>query len=235
MSRLFSQRAALYQHLDLHLAPQTRFFGAAALVNRALAELHGQPWARWCAGAAAWGLLLQIGARLERVNLKAGERLLAHRRQGLRARCDVRLDEALVNWEQRQVELLLRKLRALDAATHQRALMRIDRLFRWATRAQRPREGAWPSASASVCQALRAVGVQLGRAASFGVCEDRRRIGRAIIVQLRSGNYCLAVPGSAIFRCISASVDSGATAAAAARILLPKPWMTFNSPRIMAS
>ena len=45
----------------------------------------------------------------------------------------------------------------------------------------------------------------------------------------------LPLPGSAIPRCISAKVESGATCDIAARILLPNPATTLSSPFIMAS
>jgi hypothetical protein len=186
-SRLFSQRAALYQYLDRHLASQTRFFGAAVVVNRALAELHRRPWGRWCAGAAASGLLLHIGNRLEAVNLRAAARLAARTRPGFASLGDTSLDVAMVQWEQLQVERLLRQLCLSDTFAHRHALVRIDQLLRWATRSAQPRGGPSSCASASVCQALRAVGAQLGRAARFGFCEDRQRIGQAIIGQLRQG------------------------------------------------
>lgn len=184
-TRLFRQRATRYREMDERLACRTRFFGAAAIVNAALAEIHARQWARLCAGEAAWRLLIELGGRLEDINLQWAERLL-RQQTWPRAGDDTHLDRVMVMLEQREVERLLERRRRADAGAHQSLLLRIDRVLHWGMQSARSGScAAFPGAPGALRQAVQQVGARLGRAVSFASCADRERIGWSLIQQLR--------------------------------------------------
>ncbi len=172
----FSRRARAYSRLDERFAPHVRFFAAAALTNAVLAELATHR-ARWiCISRTTMGALVTLGGLLEAINLRGAERLeLATASSGL--------DAAFVEMEQSYVESVLRDWSRRCAPRHQQLISELDLLLRVVATGGMPLPG-----SANVrryARVLRAVTAACGRCPSFASCDDRMRIGTALIHEAR--------------------------------------------------
>ena len=173
----FRRRMRLYAQWDLRLAPRTRFFGAAALTNEALAELFSRFTARICLSGSTAGFLTGLGHLLEGVNV----RLACEIERGRLTATD--LDVRMVACEQSIVEVQLNRLRSTDAGAHLRATAQIDRVLTLVRFAATPARLC--ASGAAYWSVLRGVGTDLGRSARFALQTDRERIGLGLIRQLR--------------------------------------------------
>jgi hypothetical protein len=174
----FARRARLYRALDRRLAARTRFFGAAALTNQALAELFSRPAGRLCVSAATFDFLARLGHYLESINTGQAVSMQDAAGHG------ETLDQAMVSLEQSEVQAHLERLQRSDPGAHETTVLQLNRLLTTATlRAVPP--SLFPSA-ANYAQVLRAVGAELGHTVSFARQKDRECIGQTLIRRLRT-------------------------------------------------
>jgi hypothetical protein len=163
----------LYVSWDQRLAGVTRFFGAAALTNALLAQLHahGGLWV----SHVALQFLDSMGTQLQLANMRLACRL-AH------APCYATdLDQRIVWCEQSIVERVLQRLRRTDGAHIQSIVLELDRLLALASSSTLLGTAGLRLYS----QVLRGVARDLGRRIQFAGCSDRVRIGCGLIDHLR--------------------------------------------------
>jgi hypothetical protein len=183
----FDRRACTYQRLDERLGARTRFFAAAALTNRVLAELcvHRARWL-WISRESIVALAA-LGAILEQFNLQRAQDI-RHKMQS-----STELDFSFVQMEQALVETVLLRWARSDISRYQRLIAELDRVL-CAAAASLPIRG-----SLSVrryARVLRLLTGTSGRCLSFGSRSDRISIGQALIEEARktrlpTGRYCV--------------------------------------------
>ncbi len=169
----FQARMRLYVYWDQRLAGLTRFFGAAALTNALLAELH--PCCRLWVSRSALHFLNVVGARLQTVNMCLARQLAD---APLYA---VDLDQRIVWHEQSVVEGLLQSLQRNHRARIQGIIVELDRLLSLGSSsalAGTPNLRVYSAV-------LRAVTRDLGRRIQFAGRGDRVRIGCGLTDYLR--------------------------------------------------
>jgi hypothetical protein len=172
----FSRRAFTYSCLDERFARYTRFFAAAALTNAVLAELATHR-ARWvCVSRTTIGALISLGGLLEVINLRCARRLeVLPPSSGL--------DLTFVETEQAYVESVLRSWLRHSARRHNRIINELDRLLRGVATGPLPLPGS--VAVRRYARVLRAVTMTSGHYPSFASCDDRIKIGAALILEAR--------------------------------------------------
>jgi hypothetical protein len=171
--REFSQRAHRYHCLDERLAAHTRFFAAAALTNRVLAELCTYP-ARWVLiSQTTINALITIGEMLEALNLVRASRIQQERVP------PQEVDKSLIEMEQSCVEIVLRSWAAHRTVQHRQIVSELDQLLRAVTRGFLPVHGS--RNVHKYVQILRLVTRSLGRYPSFTVRDHRVKIGLALV------------------------------------------------------
>jgi hypothetical protein len=191
----FRFRVRLYSEWDRRLAPQTRFFGAAALINVALADLCTHRAAALLLSRSTMDFLSKTGRSLESLNVTLADRI--HSRA---IRADD-LDHFMVLTEQDTVERALQALRATDASRFSTVVTQINRLLQLTKRLRfgqtkrqttpllssnslfcgRAKAGSYPYAPI-----LASVSDELRRPVDFASKEDRVRLGRRLITHLRT-------------------------------------------------
>lgn len=180
----FERRARLYSELDRRLGTETRFYAAAALTNRVLAQLCVHR--RGCIGVSVSTLtyLARLGAHLERVNVGWATEI-AHGRypwaalQAVSVGAARELDSALVSMEQTVVDWHLSQLGDFEARNRSQVVRQIDRILNWAPHGLSllPRVHS----AHAYGQVLRRVAREIGRSLRFALREDRIRIGLGLI------------------------------------------------------
>jgi hypothetical protein len=173
----FGRRAQLYALLDRRLLLHTRFFGAAAWTNIALAELFSHPARRLWISNLTREFLTDLGRELQILNARIARTIEA-------SVCDIEdLDRRIVRTEQTAVQLLLDGFRATNSAGAATAITEINRLL--ALTAMRNSAAILHTIGVSYGCALRAVEEELGRAIDFGLQSDRECVGITLINGLR--------------------------------------------------
>jgi len=172
----FFRRACTYSRLDARFAAYTRFFAAAAMTNTVLAELSIHR-ARWlCVSRTTLGTLITLGGLLEVLNARAAAVL--EERSAASG-----LDLAFVEMEQSYIESVLRTWSRSCAPRYHQLITELDSLLRVITAGRLPLP-----ASANIrryTRVLRTVSLESGRCPSFASCEDRIKIGTALIAEAR--------------------------------------------------
>lgn len=172
----FARRADTYQCLDQCLGAHTRFFAAAALTNRVLAELCAHR-ARWlwisCDSMLA---LVELGAILETSNLHSAKDI------GGAKQSSAALDASLIEMEQAIVQSVLLRWARGGGWRYRNFISELDRILLAAATRLPIRS------SISVrryAQVLRLLTTRSGRKLSFGSQRDRISIGHALVEQAR--------------------------------------------------
>jgi hypothetical protein len=181
----FRSRARLYAAWDRRLSKRTRFFGAAALTNTALAELFSRFGVQLFVSRFTSEFLASVGYLLERMNMEWARGISA----GAIEADD--LDQQIIAAEQTAVQNCLTRLHCVDRAGYANTVVEIDRVLTLAGCAGSP--GKPFSGLTAYATVLQHVADQLGRSASFAVQNDRETIGRMLVRYLR---------GIAIGRCL---------------------------------
>jgi hypothetical protein len=172
----FYRRACTYSHLDERFARYTRFFAAAALTNTVLAELSTHR-ARWiCISRTTIGALITLGGLLEALNLSRARRLEVEAAAG-------GLDATFVQMEQSYVESVLRTWSRSSAPRYHQLIAELDGLLRVITTGRVPIPGSVHVRR--YARVLRTVTLASGRCPSFASCDDRIKIGTALIHEAR--------------------------------------------------
>lgn len=161
----FNHRVELYTQWDRILASRTRFFGAAALINTALAELCVHPVARWLLSPSTAEFLTATGRNLQQLNTT-----LATRLQTWEIRADD-LDHYMVLTEQNYMEDMLQSVRASDTARFSTVVSQLNRMLRLGGH--------------SCVNPLAAICSQLPRPLNFACRDDRVHLGHSLIIHLR--------------------------------------------------
>jgi hypothetical protein len=172
----FRFRVKLYSEWDKRLAPQTRFFAAAALINTALVDLCMHRAAALLLSRATLDFLSKTGRSLESLNVALADRL--HCRE---IRADD-LDHFMVLTEQNIVERALQAVRATDSAVFSNVVTQLNRLLHLTEYGFCSRDG---SGRYSYARAFASVRNELRRPLDFASKEDRVRLGRRLITDLR--------------------------------------------------
>ena len=176
MPHEFASRARRYAQLDQRLASQTRFFAAAAVTNAALAQLCAHRLRPVCVSDSTLAFLSSTGCFLESRNLRWAERIQ-------RSNPAAHVDRRLVVMEQLLLERVLLGARMAYAEQYDGFVQQVDRMLGWLTR------GVPLPRSPSLCaftEVLQSVAGDIGRPASFAICDDRIRIGYSLIRYLRA-------------------------------------------------
>jgi hypothetical protein len=173
----FLDRARTYQLLDQGLYARTRFFGAAALINLALADLLATGFSRLCLSPATCDFLCRPGRRLLVLNIQTIPVIV---RRSLPPEL---VDRAMVSMEQSEVQRQLEHLAFDNPDAHATTLSQLDRLL--SLGGGRPkstrfilRRVAYPE----VCQVIHI----LGGSISFAKQRDRESVGQTLIDSLRA-------------------------------------------------
>ena len=178
MNQAFAARVELYLAWDRRLRSRTRFFGAAALVNAALAEL----WPRCAPLRFVYGhglsFLAGLGGHLQAVNLA----VLGRIERG--EWCAADWDASLVKLEQLAVENLLARLEKLDRRRHARIIGQMDRFLDCLARGVgRKTYGPF---TAVLSRGLRELQLASPRELRFGWLPDRVAVGATLIRLIRA-------------------------------------------------
>jgi hypothetical protein len=173
----FTRRAWIYQRLDARLFVHTRFFAAAALTNKVLAELcvHRARWI-WISQTTL-NTLMTLGGLLEVINLRRADRIESQ------SGAAGGLDASFVEMEQTYVESVLREWARHCAPRHNRLITELDRLLQTVAKGFLPLQCS-PDVRRYE-QVLRSVSRTTGRCPSFASCADRISIGNALIEEAR--------------------------------------------------
>lgn len=175
MKAAFSARVELYAGWDLKLQSRTRFFGAAALVNAALAEL----WPGCALAHITYGrglrFLAGLGTYLQACNAQMLRRIeLGHWRAA-------DWDAALVRSEQLAVETFLERLESSERAN---VIRQVDRfLYLLARRIGSSRYGP---CTAMLSGGLQQIQLALPRELRFSLLSDRVAVGTTLIRMVRA-------------------------------------------------
>jgi hypothetical protein len=173
----FQRRAALYSRLDGKLCDHTRFFAAAALVNRILAVLfEALPFFRF---PRSFEFLSLVGAELETQNLAYAREIW----QGMR--CSA-LDQTLVCAEQARLQRYVNRNEARRPRQWEEIRRELNGMLneRYASRLF----CGWGYAGARVYRVLYEVRRHVGTTLYFGMETHRVRIGLGLIDQIRREN-----------------------------------------------
>ena len=173
----FARRADTYQGLDECLGAHTRFFAAAALTNRVLAELCAHPARRLWISSDSMSALVALGAILEKLNLQRAQEIRGHQQSSAAS-----LDASLVEMEQAVVESVLLRWAQSGSWCCRSFIAELDRVLLTAAASPPMRF------SASVrryVQVLRLLTATLGRNLSFGSQSDRTCLGQALVEDAR--------------------------------------------------
>jgi hypothetical protein len=176
----FRNRVRLYEVLDRRLAQRTRFFGAAAVTNAALADLFGQRGSGLLVGRRARDYLCALGKSLERMNMDLAERILTGEI------CSLHLDYELVATEQTAVEVGLSQLRRMDDTGYSRTVVQMDRLLAFVKLKNSPANRY--STGATFARVLRLVSNERGHVGTFADQGYRECVGRGLISELRASS-----------------------------------------------
>lgn len=181
MNATFAARVELYREWDRKLHSRTRFFGAAALVNAALAEL----WPRCPVTRLAYrpGLtfLATVGEHLQTFNVAVLRRIELGRW------CASDWDTALVRLEQATVERLLAQLEQADRQTHANVTRQLDRFLYCLAR--RIGGASYGPCTAVLSGGLREIQLASARALRFASLSDRVTVGITLIRMLRTAQW----------------------------------------------
>jgi hypothetical protein len=184
--REFRFRVQLYSQWDRKLATQTRFFGAAALINTALADLCTHPIAALLLCRSTMDFLSKTGRSLESLNVTLADRI-----HNSAIRSDD-LDHFMVLTEQNIVERALQSVRATDATRFSTVVTQINRLLQLTKHlgcGQSIRAGTLRQDRGipqyAYAPVLASVSYELRRPVDFASKEDRIRLGRQLINHLR--------------------------------------------------
>jgi len=184
--REFRFRVQLYSQWDRKLASQTRFFGAAALINTALADLCTHPIAALLLSRSTMDFLSKTGRSLESLNVTLADRI-----HNSAIRADD-LDHFMVLTEQNIVERALQSVRATDATRFSTVVTQINRLLQLTKHlgcSQSIRTGTLLRDRGvpqyAYAPVLASVSHELRRPVDFASKEDRIRLGRQLINHLR--------------------------------------------------
>jgi hypothetical protein len=169
--REFHFRVHLYSEWDRRLAARTRFFGAAALINIALADLCGHRAAPLLLSLPTREFLSQTGRRLESLNVGLAARIHSSE---IRA---ADLDAFMVITEQEAVERELRSIRDTDGARFDTLVTQLNRVLHLT--------GQWFCLGRCSYAGTLASISELRRPVDFASKEDRIHIGRRLISHLR--------------------------------------------------
>jgi hypothetical protein len=180
MQDRFAARVELYSEWDRKLHSRTRFFGAAALVNAALAELWPRcALARFGSGAGL-GFLASLGEYLQAFNVAMLHRIEAGRW------CATDWDAALVRLEQAAVERQLALLEQSDSRLHANVTRQLDRFLYCLAR--RIGGSSYGPSTSVLSGGLREIQFASARALSFASLSDRVTVGTTLIRIIRVTN-----------------------------------------------
>jgi hypothetical protein len=172
----FRFRVQLYSQWDKKLASQTRFFGAAALINTALADLCTHRMAPLILSRSTMDFLSRTGRSLETRNV-----VLADHIHSYEIRADD-LDHFMVLTEQNIVQRALQRIHDADTTRFATVVTQINRLLKFAAYAfcthDRSDRYSYLGAFADLRKELR-------RPVDFASKEDRVRLGCRLISHLR--------------------------------------------------
>jgi hypothetical protein len=178
MNATFAARVELYSEWDRKLHTRTRFFGAAALINAALAEL----WPRCALARFAYGpglnFLAGLGQHLQTFNVTVLRRIELGRW------CAADWDTALVRLEQGAVERLLARLEQADRRIHANVTRQLDRFLYCLAR--RMGGSSYGPCTAVLSDGLREIQDASARALRFTSLSDRVIVGTTLIRILRT-------------------------------------------------
>jgi hypothetical protein len=177
MQDTFAARVELYTEWDRKLHSRTRFFGAAALVNAALAEL----WPRCALARLAYGpglnFLAGLGEYLQTFNVTMLRQI--ERGRWPAADCDA----ALVSLEQSAVQMRLTRLEESDSRLHTRVTRQLDRFLYCLSR--QIGESTYGPHTAMLSSGLREIQLASPRALKFASLSDRVTVGTTLIRLIR--------------------------------------------------
>lgn len=175
---MFAARVELYREWDSRLHSRTRFFGAAALVNAALAEL----WPRCALVRFGYGpglsFLASLGEHLQTFNVTMLDRIESGRW------CAADWDTALVRLEQAAVQRRLARLEQSDSLIHANVTHQLDRFMYYLAR--RIGGSSYGPSTAVLSGGLREIQFASARALRFASLSDRVTVGTTLIRILRS-------------------------------------------------
>jgi hypothetical protein len=173
----FRFRVQLYSQWDKKLAAQTRFFGAAALINTALADLCTRRMAPLVLSRATMDFLSRTGRSLETLNVALANHIHS---------CEIRaddLDHFMVLTEQNIVQRALQRMHEADTTRFVTVISQINRLLQF---------GAYAFCAHgrlddkhSYLDAFADLRKELRRPVDFASKEDRVRLGCQLISHLR--------------------------------------------------
>jgi hypothetical protein len=177
MNDTFAARVELYGEWDRKLHSHTRFFGAAALVNSALAEL----WPRCALARFAYGpglsFLASLGEYLQTFNVA-----MLHRIESGQW-CAGDWDTALVKLEQAAVETRLARLEQSDSRMHANVTRQLDRFLYCLAR--RIGGSVYGPSTVVLSGGLREIQFASARALRFASLSDRVTVGTTLIRIMR--------------------------------------------------
>jgi hypothetical protein len=173
----FAARVELYSAWDRKLHSRTRFFGAAALVNAALAELWPRCSLTRIVGGAGLSFLAGLGEHLQTFNVTMMQRIESGRW------CASDWDTALVRLEQAAVETRLKRLEQSDSRMHTTVTHQLDRFLYCLTR--RVGGSSYGPRTALLSCGLREIQCASARALRFASLSDRVTVGATLIRILR--------------------------------------------------
>lgn len=181
MNDTLAARVELYSEWDRKLHSRTRFFGAAALVNAALAEL----WPRCALARVAYGpglnFLASLGEHLQTFNVTVLRRIELGRW------CAADWDTALVRLEQAAVERLLARLEQSDRRMHASVTRQLDRFLDCLAR--RIGGPSYGPCTVVLSGGLREIQVASARALRFTSLSDRVTVGTTLIRIVRATEW----------------------------------------------
>jgi len=183
MEHPFAARVELYSAWDRKLHLQTRFFGAAALVNAALAELWPRCTLARFAYRPALTFLASLGDRLQVFNTAMLRRI----ELGDWSNAD--WDTALVRLEQAAVEGILARLQRIDRQAHSNVTRQLDRFLYCLGR--RIGGSTYGPCTAVLSFGLREIQLASPRALRFASLSDRVNVGTTLIRIMRGTGLSL--------------------------------------------
>jgi hypothetical protein len=181
MRDVFTARADLYRQWDRQLHSKTRFFGAAALVNAALAELWPRCALTRLAYAPGLSFLASLGEHLEAFNLTVRGRIESG------WACAEDLDTALVRLEQGAAERVLTCLERSDRRMHATVTRQLDRFLFCLGR--RIGASSYGPCTAVLSGGLRESEAVSARALQFASLSDRVTVGNTLVRMMRNTQW----------------------------------------------
>jgi hypothetical protein len=181
MNDTFAARVELYSEWDRKLHSRTRFFGAAALVNAALAELWPRCALTRFACGAGLNFLASLGEHLQTFNVT-----MLHRIESGRWRA-ADWDTALVRLEQAAVDRRLARLEQSDSRMHANVTHQLDRFLYCLAR--RIGGSSYGPCTALLSGGLREIHFASARALRFASLSDRVTVGTTLIRIMRGTKW----------------------------------------------